>query len=283
MNKQSFHPAFYVMMVIYFILAYSTLGWGEKWAATLYPEDHYFENVGVISLFAASAISLYAYMRALKMRDITGSHRIKLFVYSALAMLYFFGAGEELSWGQRIFDIQMSPGLAQGNPQQELNIHNLAIVEQNPYFNADNIFTVFWMGFAVAIPFVSLVWKRFKLFAEMLTPIVHWGIGALFLINYGLAKVANLIFLSVYHNQTIPFPQALQEVKESNSELLFVFLSLLVLWDLHFLIFPKFDLSVLNGPNDGANDLSAKRGSSLAPPARAGVRSTLSRVDPAKT
>lgn len=245
-TKRTFHPAFYVMMVLYFILAYSTLGWGEPWAATLYSEDHFFENVGAISLFAASAISLYVYMRALKTHEFTRIHRSKLFVYSALAMLYFFGAGEELSWGQRIFHIQVSPGLAQENPQQELNIHNLAIVEKNPYFNADNIFTVFWMGFAVAIPFVSLVWKRFQLFAETLTPIVHWGIGVLFLINYLLAKVANLIFLSVYHNPTILFPQALQEVKESNYELLFVFLSLLVLWDLNFLAFPKFDLSVLN-------------------------------------
>lgn len=245
-TKQSFHPAFYAVMVLYFILAYSTLQWGEKWSATLYSEDHYFENVGAISLFAASAISLYVFMRALKTREITRIHRSKLCVYAALAMLYFFGAGEELSWGQRILNIQVSPGLAQENNQQELNIHNLAIVEKNPYLNADSIFTVFWMGFAVAIPFVSLVWKRFKLFAEKLTPIVYWGIGVLFLINYWLAKVVMLIFRSAYHYQTVPFLQAVQEIKESNHELLFVFLSLMVLWDLNFLILPKFDLSWLN-------------------------------------
>ena len=246
-TKPTFHPAFYVLMVLYFILGYSTLGWGDEWAATLYPEDHYFENVGVISLFAAAAISLFAFMRALKMRDITRSHSIKLFVYSALAMLFFFGAGEELSWGQRIFHLQVPPGVAQANTLQELNIHNLGIVEQNPFLNADNVFTVFWMGFAVAIPFASLVWKRFRLFAETWTPVVYWGMGVLFLINYMLAKLAKLIFLPVYHYQTIPFPQALQEVKESNYEFLFVFLSLLVLWDLHYLIFPEFDLSVLKG------------------------------------
>jgi hypothetical protein len=244
--KQSFHPAFYVIMVLYFILAYSTLGWGEGWASTLYSEDHYFESLGAISLFAASAISLYVYMRALKMRDFTRIHGIKLFVYAALAMLYFFGAGEELSWGQRIFHLQVSPGLAQENPQQEFNIHDQAIVKKNPYFNADTIFTVFWMGFAVTIPFVSLIWKRFKLFAETLTPIVYWGMGLLFLINYFLAKLANLIFLPLYHHQTILFSQALQEVRESNYELLFVFLSVLVLWDLNFLVFPKFGFAVLN-------------------------------------
>ena len=245
-TKQSFHPAFYVMMVLYLTLAYSTLGWGEKWAATLYPEDHYFENVGAISFFAASAISLFVFMRALNMRAITGIHWIKLLVYSALALLYFFGAGEELSWGERIFYMQVPPGLAQENIQQELKIQNLAIVEKNPFLNADIIYTVFWMGFAVAIPLVSLVWKRFKLFAEKFTPIVYWGIGVLFLLNYLLAKLGTLIFLSVYNYQPIPFLQAVQEVRESNYELLFVFLSLLVLWDLNLLVFPKFGLSGLN-------------------------------------
>jgi hypothetical protein len=248
-TKQSFHPAFYVIMVLYLTLAYSTLGWGENWVATLYPEDHYFENVGAISFLAAYVISLFVYMRAVNKRYITRIHWIKLLVYSALAMLYFFGAGEELSWGQRIF-MQGSPGLAQGNIQQELKIQNLAIVEKNTFLSGDFIYTVFWMGFAVAIPFVSLVWKRFKLFAEKFTPIVYWGIGVLFLLNYLLAQLGNLIFLSVYDYQTILFPQAVQEVKESNYELLFVFLSLLVLWDLNFRIFPEYGLEYgLSGLN----------------------------------
>jgi len=248
-TKQSFHPAFYVIMVLYLTLAYSTLGWGENWVATLYPEDHYFENVGAISFLAAYVISLFVYMRAVNKRYITRIHWIKLLVYSALAMLYFFGAGEELSWGQRIF-MQVPPGLAQENIQQELKIQNLAIVKKNTFLSGDIIYTVFWMGFAVAIPFVSLVWKRFKLFAEKFTPIVYWGIGVLFLLNYLLAQLGNLIFLSVYDYQTILFPQAVQEVKESNYELLFVFLSLLVLWDLNFRVFPKYGLEYgLSGLN----------------------------------
>lgn len=241
-TKSSFRPAFFVMMVLYLTLAYSTLGWGEKWASSLYSEDHYFENVGAISFFAASAISLFAFMRAVKMRDITGIHWIKLFVYVALAMLFFFGAGEELSWGQRIFHNEGLPGSAQENIEQELKIQNLAIVENNRFLNADTVYSLFWLGFAVAIPFVSLVWKRFKLFVEKFVPVVYWGIGVLFLLNHLLAEIGKLIFVSVYNYQTIRFSQAIQEVKESNYELLFLFLSLLVLWDLNLLVFPKFDL-----------------------------------------
>ena len=235
-TKPSFHLVFYAIMVSYIVFAYSTLGWGEAWAAILYPEDHYFENVGAISFLAASVISLFVYMRAVNKRYLTGMHWIKLLVYSVLALIYFFGAGEELSWGQRLF---LPAGLDQASIEEELKIQNLAIVERNTFLTGDNIYTLFWMGFAVAIPLVSLVWKRFKGFAERFMPIVYWGIGILFLFNHVLAQLVNRIYLSTYDYQTILFPQALQEVKESNYQLLFVFLSLLVLWDLNFRVFPK--------------------------------------------
>jgi len=241
MNKKEwlFQPWFYVVMALYFILGYTTLGYGEKWAATLYPEDHYFENVGAISLFVASGISLYIFVRALKTRGITGIHWLKLLVYLGLAFLYFFGAGEEISWGQRIFHIQEPAELAQENVQHELNIHDLAIFENNELLKSDNIFTVFWLAFAVLIPFGSFALKRFGVFAEKFTPIVYWGIGALFLFNYAAAKIAKAIYVHAYTFPTIRFGQAVQEIKESNYELMFVFLSLFVLWDLNRLIKEK--------------------------------------------
>ena len=233
-NKKWFsQPAFYIVLALYFVLGYTTLAWGEKWAATLYPEDHYFENVGAISLFVASAISFFIFVRAFRNRAATHIHWLKLLVYLGLALLYFFGAGEEISWGQRIFHIQEPQELAQENVQHELNIHDLAIFENSKLLNSDNLFTVFWMAFAVAIPCASLASKGFKQFAMQFTPVVYWGIGGLFLFNYLGAKLAKLIFDSAYHYQTMPFRQAVQEIKESNYELMFVFLSLIVLWDLN--------------------------------------------------
>jgi hypothetical protein len=238
-NKWLFQPAFYVLMVLYFVLGYITLAFGDKWAASLYPEDYYFENVGAISLFIASLISFYIFIRALQTRATTKIYWFKLLVYLGLAGLYFFGAGEEISWGQRIFHIQEPTELAEENVQHELNIHDLAIFENNKLLKSDNIFTVFWLGFAVLIPFASLAWKPFKQFAEKLTPVVYWGIGVLFIINYLGAKLAKLIFASTYTFHEISFVQAVQEVKESNYELMFIFLSLLVLWDLNSLISAK--------------------------------------------
>jgi hypothetical protein len=235
MNEKKWfsQPAFYIILALYFILTYTTLAWGEKWAASLYPEDHYFENVGAIALFIAAGISFYIFWRAFKTRAVTHIHWLKLLVYLGLGLLYFFGAGEEISWGQRIFHIQEPQELAKENVQNELNIHDLAIFENSKLLKSDNIFTVFWMAFAVVIPFASLASKGFRQFAVQFTPVVYWGIGALFLFNYLGAKLAKLLFDSAYHYQTMPFRQAVQEIKESNYELLFVFLSLIVLWDLN--------------------------------------------------
>lgn len=235
-SKWLFRPEPYIVLVLYFILGYVTLSFGERWADILFPEDHYFENVGAISLFIASIISFYIFLRALRTRNITRMHWFKLLVLLGLAGLYFFGGGEEISWGQRIFSIKEPATLGQENTQGELNIHNLAIFENNKLLKADNIFTVFWLSFAILIPAASLLWGRFKQFAEKLSPIVYWGIGGLFAVNYIFAQIAKPIFKSGYTYQLIPYLQAVQEVKESNYEFLFIFLSLYVLWDLNKLI-----------------------------------------------
>ena len=40
---------------------------------------------------------------------------------------FFFVAGEELSWGQRIIGIETTEYFKENNAQQELNLHNLVI------------------------------------------------------------------------------------------------------------------------------------------------------------
>lgn len=231
-----FRPTFYIGFVAYFILGFMTLAFGERVASAMYPEDHYFENVGAISLFIASGICLYIFIFARRTRKTTGMFWVKQFVYLGLALLFFFGGGEEISWGQRIFNIAEPQALAQQNTQDELNIHNLGIFENSKLLKADNIFSVFWFGFAVVLPVLSLLYGRFKKFFSKLTPIPYWGMGALFLFNYIWAGLSKIIYASNYTYQEIPFVQAVQEVKESNYELLFIPLAIFLLWDLNRMV-----------------------------------------------
>ncbi len=48
-------------------------------------------------------------------------------VWSFLALVCFFGAGEEISWGQRIFNVESSEWFKQNNAQAETNLHNLVV------------------------------------------------------------------------------------------------------------------------------------------------------------
>ena len=63
--------------------------------------------------------------RAVRLR----AKRTTLFLAMTFAagLLMFFGAGEEISWGQRVFDIETPEVLAAHNKQRETNLHNLEI------------------------------------------------------------------------------------------------------------------------------------------------------------
>jgi hypothetical protein len=58
-------------------------------------------------------------------------HRNKSFKFSLVSILvvvaFFFVAGEEVSWGQRIFDIQTTEYFKQHNAQGEMNLHNIVV------------------------------------------------------------------------------------------------------------------------------------------------------------
>ena len=76
--------------------------------------------------FAALAITfLVCIYRVIALRG----DKPKLFLVMTflLGMLFFFGAGEELSWGQRIFHTESSEFFRHYNAQGETNLHNLVV------------------------------------------------------------------------------------------------------------------------------------------------------------
>ncbi|RJP51489.1 MAG: hypothetical protein C4557_07890 [Anaerolineaceae bacterium] len=231
LSKLFSRPAFYIVLCVYLTVGFITLQMGDQVAAMMFDEDRYFENMGAISLFIAAGISFYTLYISWKNRRVTGIFWGRQLIYLGLALLFFVGGGEEISWGQRIFGIEQ-PEIMATNTQDELNVHNLAFFENSEFLKADDIFNIFWFGFAVIVPAVSLVFGWFRNLASKWMPIVHWGVGLLFLFNYAMAKAAKTLFASSYSFDLVPFVQAVQEVKESNYEFLFIFLSLFILADL---------------------------------------------------
>ena len=141
MNKSNFifKPAVYLVLLIYVPLTYVVLAMGNKMIAATVPEDHFFELIGASSLFITSILFFYGFRVARKSLDKTWVSLVKQLVYLVLALLFFFGAGEEISWGQRIFGFKTPEPLAQVNKQDELNLHNLSVFENSKLFTADRL------------------------------------------------------------------------------------------------------------------------------------------------
>jgi hypothetical protein len=219
-------------MAIYMLLTYPVLAMGDRVVGMMIPEDHYFENVGALSLFLASLLFFYCFLQTMKPEARGRISWLKRLVFLGLALLFFFGAGEEISWGQRIFQVATPGGLAAVNTQDELNVHNLSIFEKSNFFTVDRLFDIFWFLFAVAVPAAALAFPAVRNLAARTLPLLPWGLGALFLWDYFLAKSAKALFASRYTYAAIPLRQAVQEVKESNYSILFVLAGLFAIWEL---------------------------------------------------
>ncbi|MCZ7674723.1 MAG: hypothetical protein M5U35_00845 [Roseovarius sp.] len=76
-----------------------------------------------IVFLALSGIILLVNARALWRRGNRGGAALT----AVYAIVFFFGAGEEMSWGQRIFGWESGEYFQQHNFQGETNLHNLVV------------------------------------------------------------------------------------------------------------------------------------------------------------
>jgi hypothetical protein len=85
-------------------------------------EDGVLEWLTVFALFSCAAA---CWLRCWTLRK----HASNVFL-SCMALsgaVFFFGMGEEISWGQRLFGIETPDFLSKVNAQKETNLHNLVV------------------------------------------------------------------------------------------------------------------------------------------------------------
>ena len=226
-------PFFYILTGIYIIAGYHVLTFGNQAGAFFLSEDHYFENVGAITFFLASLIYFYGFWKLRLIKSTDKLFVLKKLAFLGLAFLFFFAAGEEISWGQRIFHIQTPESLSQVNNQDEITVHNIPIAIAGHEIAFETMFDMLWLFLTVIVPFSSM-YRPARQIINRLLPISHWGVGVLFFLNYLWAKAAKLLYVDkyVFNLVSLPFVQAVQEVKESNYSLLFAFAALFSVFNL---------------------------------------------------
>ncbi len=94
----------------------------DVFVSIIVTEDGVIEWLTVVGL---ALTSIASFRRVVLLKDEKSG--LFLFMTALLGLVFFFGAGEEISWGQRIFNTQSSEFFQQHNAQGETNLHNLVV------------------------------------------------------------------------------------------------------------------------------------------------------------
>ena len=132
-------------------------------------EDGLIENLTAIFLFGAALLVIRFIWKH------KGINRFKTWCHILLVVLLLFGAGEEISWGQRIFNIETPEFFLEHNAQQETNLHNLMVGDtkiNKLIFGLilSTFLFIYFIGFPILYSKVSFFNKLFDKFG---IPIPH--------------------------------------------------------------------------------------------------------------
>ncbi len=91
-------------------------------------ENYYLAEDGILEWLTVSILLFCAYLcfqRLYILKPVRSAHFLLSLIIIGLG--FIFCAGEELSWGQRIFSIETPDWLKEKNQQHEINVHNLMV------------------------------------------------------------------------------------------------------------------------------------------------------------
>jgi hypothetical protein len=182
-------------------------------------EDTFFENVGALALFATGLLWGIAWLRSGRPGNRATHTVIKRLSYVALALVFLFGAGEEISWGQRILGIATPEAIQEINVADEINIHNVSVLGISMFSLTRRVFNVFWFVFVVFVPVVCAISESVSVKLKRLIPVFPPWIGIPFLLNYVLLR-GSLFWTAQLGRQS--FDTALSEISETNIAVLFL-------------------------------------------------------------
>lgn len=146
--------------IIIWFITYAKIKSAEGFDAFLYVvrEDGWVEYLTTLFLILGAILLGINAVKAAKQRE------IKQVVFFTLSMIVFiFGAGEEISWGQRIFGVETGEYFLEKNYQGETNLHNLEVggVDLNKLIFSQLMFIVLIFYF-VFLPILVYKTKFFR-------------------------------------------------------------------------------------------------------------------------
>jgi len=209
-----------LLVLIFMVLSYSLyFGLNREFAISLALEDSVFEYLTAGFFLCSSILFLRLFLR------------VKNYFFLLLSFIFFIGCGEEVSWGQRIFDFGVPDKIREQNIQQEFNLHNLEVFHPQDregiskgglykLITVDFLYNLFWFSWCIMLPLLVFVFRDFDEWIRKIgLPVPVLSLGILFLVNF-----MALVFLRslITAGKSDLFYMKIREVYESVTALVFL-------------------------------------------------------------
>lgn len=199
----------------------------EDKAFKLSVEDGIIEYLSGLFFFMAALVSFYHFYYVKSGGDNYLFRTGRNYLILLLGLFFLFCAGEEISWGQRVFGIATPEFMEKENAQKEFNFHNLYMFQgidrdQNLksglkyWFTGHKLFAYFWITFCLLIPLASALYSKSNDFLKRISfPVMPVWLGGVFLVNHVVSKVCEGMNL-------FSWPTPIVETKETIFAFLFL-------------------------------------------------------------
>jgi hypothetical protein len=186
-------------------------------------EDGLFENLTAMAFFLSAVVFIILLFRTRKI------------IHLLFALVFLCGAGEEISWGERLFGFEVPERISEKNAQHEMNIHNLKVFSSfdsngikkgiSRYFTVSALYLVFCFFYGILLPafVLSLSFVR-KISERIHLPVPPLILGIFFLLNYAIFK--SISHLDVMTDPSIHFHSIIDESFELGSGIIFLLISI---------------------------------------------------------
>jgi hypothetical protein len=193
-------------------------------------EDGPIENAGALLFLLAGTIFLVTAYRSSELQRQCGTNHIEsplaLYALGALLLVCF---GEEVSWGQRLFDYPVPAWLEALNRQGEWNLHNLAWFHAETeegaeksfwarMINMERLLACFQLTVLTLVPMLTAYSTTFRTWAARIgLPVVPWWIAGLMPVHF----VVSQALYAIVGDQLI-LGETLDEAKETVRAVIFL-------------------------------------------------------------
>jgi ABC-type multidrug transport system fused ATPase/permease subunit len=191
--------------------------------AMLTAEGALIETVGAAAFFVGAVFWGIAWLRSGQLNNRSRYTTFKRLCYVVLMLLFVVAAGEEISWGQRLFHIAAPEYIQEINVQEEFTLHNMQFWGIDMAHLTRRVFNVAWFTFLVIIPVLCAIHEPLRLRIAQWIPLFPWWMSLPFLFNYAFLRV---LFLVTALLQRQSFNRGINEIQETNFAVLFLVLAL---------------------------------------------------------